>query len=286
MVMAWLSFLISAFAALTAFLSIPAFQRPLERLVPSVLHFFTHRGPWLAAASTSSGATLLLLYLVFFYPCPWYEIDRLNTAAIKYFQQSQFQAVSDVGERLCNCGELEAGWDIQAKAEYSKREFRTAINFWRRSIKANPDMDAEKNANIADASIWLNDFNTAVNEYQKIYARYPVSDRFRYGLGRALVFSGKYQEASSLLQGLNVNDGGSVGQARIFEGYAYMGIALEIADNTKAQNLRSQAIAQFCEGIKQDHNWKSWILDKNSQSGHLDYLRSKLFPSQFDFNCA
>lgn len=92
-----------------------------------------------------------------------------------------------------------------------------AIDAWNKAIEADPDNGATKRANIADASIWIDDYKTAVERYGALYKGDPENSRYRYGYGRALVFDGDYSNALDILRGVTNDDGGSSGQSRVFE---------------------------------------------------------------------
>ena len=159
-------------------ISVPAFQPVLTRVNPRLADLASRISRGSITVMTVIVAGLFGLYFFVFYPCPWYKIDELRAKADNYVVIGQWSFVEDIGQELCDCGALSEGWDWQAKSEYFSAQFRTAINFWRRAIKAQPTKAEPLTANIADAYIWLDDFKMAVDLYKKNIRSQPAANAF------------------------------------------------------------------------------------------------------------
>ena len=278
-----LALVVSIIAAVAAALTVPAFQPAISSISPRFHLLINRYGTIFIVIFSCLTAIVLFVYLVFFRPCPWYRVDNLRSLATQFANKSQWSSVEDVGQQMCDCGASGEGWDVQAKSEYAIKQYRIAINFWKRSIVANPRFVNMRNASIADASIWLDDFRVAVDLYRKLYTSDPCSNRYRYGYGRALTFYGDYKEAKDILQGMppTFNDGGTSGETQVFEGIARLGFA-STNNNENSKNEEIDVAKQtICKGIKEDNQWKPWLFDKNSDVGHLSVFRPliKLLPS-------
>ncbi|QJX09039.1 tetratricopeptide repeat protein [Rhizobium brockwellii] len=271
------AFILSVISAVAAVLAVPALQPYLQRAPKNIYEPITrYRGRTITIFSVLTVA-VLAVYIFFFYPCPWYKANSLQLDALRYFEQKQWTSASRAGEMLCDCGAKSIGWDIQAKSKYAMRDYRGAIDAWNKAIEADPDNGATKRANIADASIWIDDYKTAVERYGALYKGDPENSRYRYGYGRALVFDGDYSNALDILRGVTNDDGGSSGQSRVFEGIARLGLSSTsgvAAD--KGKHLES-AIKNLCSAIQIEPQWREWLFpDTNSDVGHLRVFRDLL----------
>lgn len=265
---------VSVISAVAAILSIPAFQPRIGKFSPTTQSWVVRNNVRVTAVLSVLTAITLALYVFLFTPCPWYEVDRLEKQAANLYNAEQWTLAEAVGDKLCDCGAVAVGWDWQAKSQYALRQYNVAINFWKRSIKvAKPEEKAMKTANIAAAMVWLNDFTGAVDTYKGLYEANRDSTYYRYGYGRALTFSGKYQEAAELLRGISNSDGGSDGQVQAIRGIALAGLSQSIQDSTQRAETLGEAKNEICEAIKAEPQWRVWLSDAGGTVGHLEVLR-------------
>jgi hypothetical protein len=276
-----IALLVSIVAALAAIVSIPSLQPSLAALAPRVAGAVKRYGPGLLVFATCVTAIILALYYFLFFPCPWYKVSDLRSDAVRLAQGAQWSTLETVGRQLCDCGAVSEGWDLQAKAEYEVQQFRIAVNFWKRSAEADPSKAGRRNANIADALIWLNDFKSAVDIDKKLYDSEPTNDLYRYSYGRALIFNRDFKAGADLLSGMETTfaDGGTKGGVPVFNGIAQLGLAAGTAGSVANDHVTSGQ-KYLCQGIAMDSQWRSWLFDPVGDAGHLSVFRELLAPQK------
>jgi tetratricopeptide (TPR) repeat protein len=197
----------------------------------------------------------------------------------RFPEPALWSIVEETGKKLCDCGDQAEGWDWQAESQYRSGQYLTAINFWRRSAKAQPDAQGDITAKIANAHIELDDFKMAVDQYQILSARSPEKMDYRYGYGRALIFNGQYKDAVDILRGVpsTFEDDGIRGGARIFEAAARYGYAASVETQSDREKVLGQAKNVLCTGLAESPEWKE-LLEGNSDEGHFSKIRELISP--------
>lgn len=270
-----LSLIVTFIAALAALMAIPSIHDYVVPRLPDRLHAIFNGVRKLLILSAILSPAILFLWFYLFYPCPWYEINHLRSEVSRLNSLQQYSSTQEVGEKLCDCGDLAFGWNVQGNAEYDSGQYYTAANFYKRAIKADPENADGKRRNLASALIYTGDYKQAVDLLREIQTR-NSSEAIRYGLGRALVFAGEFEEASTLLKGLNVVDGGSKGQSSVFYAFALLGLSRTEADADKRANLISDASKNICFAVNVERSWKDWLFNENSSVGNLQAVRHLL----------
>jgi tetratricopeptide (TPR) repeat protein len=147
-------------------------------------------------------------------------------------------------------------------------------------MKADPAHASSLNSNIADAYIWLDDYQQATNLFKKLYEANPTIMHFRYGYGRALVYAEGYAEAVRVLAGVptEFSDGGSAGEGRIFEAAARFGNLKSLKDSDRSQAIEDSKKV-LCAGIRASttYDWRK-LIDSESDEGHFSKIRALVKP--------
>lgn len=199
--------------------------------------------------------------LFYLYPCPWYKIDKLHAQVNDYVNDGRWSFVEDIGRKLCDCGDQADGWYWQAESEYHSGQYLTAINFWNRSLKAQPNAQEDAGVRIADAYIELNDYKMAVDQYQSLSAKSPERVDYRFGYGEALIYNGQYKDAADILDGVpdTYCCGGIHGVARLFEAAARYRYAESVEGQPDHKSEFDKAKNVLCQGLAERPEWKKWV---------------------------
>jgi len=152
--------------------------------------------------------------------------------------------------------------NMKGAIAFYRNSYSTALDYFTKARKAVPDTAPDTASlmyaytmNLADTYVETGGYKRAIELYQSVSDNSP---EWSYGIGRAYMHSGQYDEALKYLENVPSNNGR--GRARALEAACYMGLADSEHDANSILELKNKAKAKLQDGIIQDKNYWHDIL--------------------------